>query len=56
MKPEMRNIDRRPGFKRIFPFAIVLLSCVLASVVLWQQSELGSINEATSLPAQIRSL
>ena len=35
MKPEMSEIDRVPGLKRIFPFAIVLLSCVLASVPLW---------------------
>ena len=39
MKPEMSNIDRRPRFKRILTFAIVLLSCLLATILLWQRSE-----------------
>ena len=39
MKPEMSKIGRGPCFKWIFPFAIVLSSCVLASVLLWQRSE-----------------
>jgi len=39
MKPEMSNIDRGPSFKRIFHFAIVLVSCAVASVLLWQPSE-----------------
>jgi hypothetical protein len=38
MKPEMSEIDRLPGLKRIFPSAIVLLSCLLASNLLWQPS------------------
>jgi Raf kinase inhibitor-like YbhB/YbcL family protein len=39
MKPEMSKINRGPCFKRIFPVVIVLLSCLLASVLLWQPSE-----------------
>lgn len=39
MKPEMNKIDRGPFLKRIFAFAIVLFSCLLASVLLWQRSE-----------------
>lgn len=34
----MSEIDRVPGLKRISPFAIVLLSCLLASVLLWHPS------------------
>ena len=39
MKPEMSKINRGPCFKWIFPVVIVLLSCLLASVLLWQPSE-----------------
>jgi Raf kinase inhibitor-like YbhB/YbcL family protein len=39
MKPEMNKIDRGPCLKRILTFAIVLFSCLLASVLLWQRSE-----------------
>jgi hypothetical protein len=39
MKLEMNKIDRGPRLKRIFTFAIVLFSCLLASVLLWQRSE-----------------
>ena len=36
MKPEISKIDRMPCLKRIYTFAIVLLSCLLASALLWQ--------------------
>jgi Raf kinase inhibitor-like YbhB/YbcL family protein len=39
MKPEMIKIDHGPCLKRIYPFAIVLFSCLLASVLLWQRSQ-----------------
>jgi Raf kinase inhibitor-like YbhB/YbcL family protein len=39
MKPEVSKIDRGPSLKRVYPFAIVLFSCVLVSVLCWQRSE-----------------
>jgi hypothetical protein len=39
MKPEMSKNHPGPSFKRVFPVAIVLFSCLLASVLLWQPSE-----------------
>jgi Raf kinase inhibitor-like YbhB/YbcL family protein len=39
MKPKMSKIDRMPCLKRILAFAIVLLSCLLVSALLWQPSE-----------------
>src|SRR5271165_754334 len=39
MIPEASKIGRMRCLERLFPVAIVLLSCLLASVLLWQPSE-----------------
>jgi Raf kinase inhibitor-like YbhB/YbcL family protein len=39
MNPEMHKIDRGPFLEQIFIFAIVLFSCLLASLLLWPRSE-----------------
>lgn len=39
MKLEKSTIDCRPRLKRILPFAIVFLSCLLATVILWQRAK-----------------
>ena len=41
MKPEMIKIGRGPCLKRIFTSAVVLISCVLALLLLWQRSHIA---------------
>ena len=55
MKTETSDIDRGPCFKRIFTFAIVLLSCLRATVLLWQPSGPAHGQTCTSFWGRNRS-